>query len=173
MIFNQASASDFSQIMDLYTKVVEHVKTTDIKLGWNTQVYPDSVFVQTAIKNNQMYCVYEEGKVIAAAVVNHTVNDEYNTINWTIKEPSSQIATIHALAVSPDYRGKKVSSFFVNEITGMCRTNGDKAIHLDVIDTNIPAHKLYLRNGYTEIAEIQMYYEVVGLRSFWMMEINL
>ncbi len=173
MEFKRAKTGDFSQIIDLYTKVVEHVKTTDIKLGWNTQIYPDSTFIQTALDNGQMYCVYNEDKVIAAAVINHTVNDEYKTISWTIKEPESKIATIHALAVSPDFRGKCVSSFFVNQITQMCRDQGDKAIHLDVIDTNIPAYKLYLRNGYTEVADIQMYYEVVGTRNFWMLEINL
>ena len=44
------------------------------------------------------------------------------------------------------------------------------AIHLDVIDTNIPAYKLYTRNGYKEADCIKMYYEVVGTCKFWMLE---
>jgi ribosomal protein S18 acetylase RimI-like enzyme len=72
--------------------------------------------------------------------------------------------------VAPDKQGTKVSYSFLKDIEDHCRKKGDVAIHLDVIDTNIPAYKLYIRNGYTEAACIKMYYEVVGTREFWMME---
>ena len=56
------------------------------------------------------------------------------------------------------------------DIDEYCKQRGELAIHLDVIDTNIPAYKLYTRNGYKEIDCIKMYYEVVGTREFWMLE---
>ena len=100
----------------------------------------------------------------------HNVNPEYDDIDWEIKNPKEKIATIHALAVAPDKQGTKVSYSFLKDIEDHCRKNGNIAVHLDVIDTNIPAYKLYIRNGYTEVACIKMYYEVVGTREFWMME---
>ena len=109
-------------------------------------------------------------RIIAAAVVNHTVIPGYDEIQWEVNAPKEKLATIHALAVVPDKQGDKVSYAFLADIEEYCRSNGDKAIHLDVIDTNIPAYKLYLRNGFKEIACTQMYYEVVGSRDFWMME---
>lgn len=165
-----ATINDIDEIMNLYINVVETVNKTNIKLGWNTDIYPDREFVSKAISREQMLVMRVDGVIIAAAVVNHEVNDEYDLIDWKVIEPREKIATIHALTVSPDYRGKKYSDMFLADIEQYCMNNGDIAIHLDVIDTNIPAYKMYLRNNYCEIANIDMYYEVVGNRMFWMIE---
>lgn len=168
-----AKKQDAVEVYELYRNVIEKVNESNIKLGWNIKVYPDIEFINTAIDNNEMCIIKDNNKIIAAAVVNHTVNDEYNLINWKVKEPKENIATIHALATDPDYRGSKISYKLLKEIEEYCKLNGDKAIHLDVIDTNIPAYKLYIRNGYTEVDCIKMFYEVVGTREFWMMEHEL
>lgn len=168
-----ATREDIKEIYEIYKTVVEHVNATDIKLGWDTEVYPDESFVETTIDNKQMCIIREDGKIAAVAVVNHTVNDEYNDIDWKIKEPADKIATIHALAVVPERQGSKLSYRMLNDIKEYCTSQGDRAIHLDVIDTNIPAYKLYLRNGYTEVDCIKMFYECVGIREFWMMELVL
>lgn len=160
-------------ILKLYKFVVEEVNKTDIKLGWNCEVYPDMEFIKSAIACGDMKVITDNSEVIAAAVVNYNVNKEYDDIDWQIKAPKdeiSKISTIHALAVSPLHRGKKLSDTFLQELEEYCRENNDIAIHLDVIDTNIPAYKLYMRNGYTEVACIKMFYEVVGTREFWMLE---
>ena len=168
MIF--AKTEHIEAIMNLYRKVVAHVNTTNIKLGWNTESYPDVSFVTAAVNAGQMCILEENGQVIAAGVVNHNVNSEYDDIDWAVKGPKEKVSTIHALATDPEYRGKATADRLLKDIEAYCRAQGDTAIHLDVIDTNIPAYKLYIRNGYTEVACIKMYYEVVGTREFWMME---
>lgn len=158
------------EILEFYRYVVEEVNKSTVKLGWNVDTYPNAEFVGAAIEKGEMCILRQDGKIIAAAVVNHTVNDEYDEIDWEVKVPKEKIATIHALAVSPKCRGSKTSYEFLRDIEAFCKSNGDFAIHLDVIDTNIPAYKLYIRNGYTEVDCIRMFYEVVGTREFWMME---
>ena len=169
----KAVAEDVESILALYEYVVREVNKSSIKLGWNTATYPDKSFIDEAIKNGEMCIIRGVDSIIAAAVTNHNVNAEYDDIDWAVKSPKEKIATIHALAVSPDYRGSKISYSFLKEIEDYCKKQGDIAIHLDVIDTNIPAYKLYINNGYKEMAEIEMYYEVVGARHFWMMEHEL
>ena len=165
-----AKPKDEKEILSLYKTVIDKVNTTTVKLGWNIDTYPDELFVRNAIKKGEMCILRENDRIIAAAVVNHTVNPEYDDINWEIKNPKEKISTIHALAIAPDKQGMKISYSFLRDIEAYCRDCGDIAIHLDVIDTNIPAYKLYTRNGYTEVDCIKMYYEVVGTREFWMME---
>ena len=165
-----ANISDIEAIMALYKRVVETVNKTNIKLGWNTELYPDEEFVKKAIQGRKMIILRDENRIVAAGVVNHDMNKEYDDIDWEVKEPKEKISTIHAFATDPDYRGKKTSDKLLSEIHAYCKENGDLAIHLDVIDTNIPAYKLYIRNGYAEADCIKMYYEVVGMRKFWMME---
>lgn len=165
-----ATYDDETGILDLYRDVIEKVNTTTVRLGWNIEEYPDINFIHNAISRNEMVIFREHERIIAAAVVNHTVIPGYDEIKWEITAPKQKLATIHALAVVPDKQGSKVSYLFLADIEEFCRSNGDLAIHLDVIDTNIPAYKLYLRSGFKEIACTQMYYEVVGSRDFWMME---
>ena len=170
MIMELARPGDSGEILGLYREVIDKVNRSSINLGWNIEVYPGRSFVEDAIRNGEMCIMRDGGRIIAAAAVNHNVNPEYDDIDWEIKGPSDRIATIHALAVLPEMQGSNVSYSFLSDIERYCRENGDLAIHLDVIDTNIPAYKLYIRNGYKEVSRISMFYEVVGTRQFWMME---
>lgn len=165
-----AKQSDIKEILALYSSAIDKVNTTSVRLGWNIENYPNEAFVEGAISRGEMCILREDGRIVSAAVVNHTVNPEYNDIAWEISGPSDKIATIHALAVIPDKQGDKVSYKMLAAVDDYCKQNGDFAIHLDVIDTNIPAYKFYTRNGYKEIDCIKMYYEVVGTREFWMLE---
>lgn len=165
-----AAPSDETEIMDLYRAVIDKVNASSVRLGWNIDIYPDISFVRSAIERGEMCILKEDCRIVSAAVVNHSVNPEYDDIDWDVKGPGNRISTIHALAVIPDLQGSKISYRMLADIEELCRTQGDLAIHLDVIDTNIPAYKLYTRNGYREAGCIRMYYEVVGTRNFWMLE---
>lgn len=165
-----AKAQDIGEIYELYKTVIDTVNTTDIRLGWNMEVYPNYDFVCSSVEKGEMVILREDNAIVGVAVVNHNVNQEYDDIDWLIKAPKDKISTIHALATLPSHRNSKASYKMLNEIEAMCKAKGDLAIHLDVIDTNIPAYKLYTRNGYNMIEQIKMYYEVVGIREFWMLE---
>lgn len=165
-----AREEDLQELLSFYREVIDAVNKTQVRLGWNIREYPNESFLQEEIEAGQMVILRKDGKIAAAAAVNHLVNEEYHQIAWKIKEPDERIATIHALAVSVTERGGKISGIFLDEIENFCRSRGDLAIHLDVIDTNIPAYKLYQRRGYWEADCIPMYYESVGTRTFWMME---
>lgn len=165
-----AKIDNLYEILELYKSVIDSVNKTNIKLGWNIDIYPNYDFVKSAIENEEMLVVKDNGLIVAVAVVNHNMNMEYNDIDWKFKSPMNEISTIHALATLPTYRNKTISDSVLSNIESYCIARGDKAIHLDVIDTNIPAYKLYTRNGYEMIEQIKMYYEVVGTREFWMFE---
>lgn len=165
------SAPDVSDFMEFYGKVVDAVNKTEVRLGWNTAIYPDETFICEALEKHELiYKLDHNKRIIAAAVVNNRVNDEYALIDWCINGPKEKIATIHALAVAPSVQGCGIASSFLQDILKKCREDGYEAVHLDVIDTNEPALKLYLRNGFALIKEIEMYYKSVGTRHFSMME---
>lgn len=165
-----ATINDKNEIVELYRYVIETVNKTSVKLGWDINIYPNDEFVENTINNKEMCIIRENGKIVGVAVVNNNVNKEYDDIDWEVKGPKEKVATIHALMVSPETRGKVISDKFLTAIEEHCKKLGNTAIHLDVIDTNIPAYKLYMRNNYKEKACIKMYYEVVGVREFWMLE---
>lgn len=167
VIMELATISQTEEILDLYKTVIDAVNKSNVRLGWNIESYPNRDFIESSIINHELFVVMVDGKVVASAVLNNKMNDEYNEIPWEITDKP---CTIHALATCPEFRGGSVSDAFLNDIEEYAKTKGYKSIHLDVIDTNTPAYHMYIRNGYKEVSRIQMYYEVVGTRLFWMME---
>lgn len=165
-----AKKTEINEVFDFYQTIVEYMNTKGLRIGWNIDKYPNLEFVENMISSGDMLIVRKNGNIVCAAAINHNVNPEYNDIDWDIKGPAENISSIHALAVSPDCRGQGFSDRFLLEIEEYCRNRGDLAIHFDVIDINTPAYDLYIRNGYTDKAKIEMYYEVVGYKYFHMIE---
>lgn len=166
----KAKISEINEIYDFYKDIVEYMNTKGLKLGWDIEKYPNLEFVTEMVNKGYMFIVKDKEKIICSAAINHEVNPEYDDIDWKIKGPREKISSIHALAVAPEYRSQNVSDKFLKVIEQHCRENGDLAIHFDVIDFNTPAYKLYMRNGYTDLGAIEMYYEVVGTKKFYMLE---
>lgn len=165
-----ADKSQIEQIFSLYKAVVEAVAKTSVRLGWNTDIYPSREWIEEEVSKKEMLVFCQDEKILGVCSVNHSVNEEYKMVDWKVKEPENKISTIHAFCVHPDFWGNGVSSTFLNEVISYCKKNGDSANHLDVIDTNDKAVKLYLKAGFEQRDTIEMFYESVGTRKFWMME---
>lgn len=170
MTIKKADSSQIEKIFSLYKDVVLGVSKTTVNLGWNTDIYPSLEWIVECVSKDEMLIYCEDEKIIGACSVNYTVNDEYKQIDWQIKNPENRISTIHAFCVHPDFWGKGTSFSFLKEVLKICRANGDIANHIDVIDTNEKAEKFYLKAGFKEIDRVEMFYEVVGTRKFWMLE---
>lgn len=194
-----AKKSDVDEIFSLYEDVIKGVSKTSVKLCWNVKSYPSYQWILNAAEKGELLIlcqdllenslvnkdienmqtaqifqssqkVHKKGKIIGACVVNYDVNREYDEVDWKVKAPKEKISSIHAFCVHPDYWRKGVSLDFLQKVLDYCRKNGDVANHLDVIDTNEKALKLYLKAGYEEIDRIVMRLEVIGAKKFWMME---
>ena len=170
MILKLADTSQINQILELYKLVIEGVSKTSVNLGWNIDIYPNLKWITECVSRKEMLIFCEGEKIIGACAVNYSVNEEYKLVDWKIKEPENKISTIHAFCVNPEFWGKGISRAFLKEVIAYCRNKGDVANHLDVIDTNDKAMKLYIKAGFEQRDVIEMFYECVGNRKFTMLE---
>jgi GNAT superfamily N-acetyltransferase len=69
-----------------------------------------------------------------------------------------------------EYRGMGLATQFVKNLISYAKLENIEAIHLDVIDKNILADKLYIRAGFKYVSTENIFYEVVGNRQFRMYE---
>ena len=165
-----ADTSQINQILELYKVVIEGVAKTSVKLGWNVNIYPSLEWITEHVSKKEMLIFCDAENIIGACSVNYSVNEKYNLVDWKIKEPKEKISSIHAFCVNPIFWRTGISRAFLEAVIAYCRNNGDVANHLDVIDTNDKAKKLYLKVGYEQRDEIEMFHECVGTRIFTMME---
>ena len=69
-----------------------------------------------------------------------------------------------------EYRGMGLATQFVKNLISYAKLENIGAIHLDVIDKNTLADKLYIKAGFKYISTENIFYEVVGNRQFRMYE---
>ena len=69
-----------------------------------------------------------------------------------------------------EYRGMGLATQFVKNLISYAKLENIGAIHLDVIDKNTLADKLYIRAGFKYVSTENIFYEVVGNRQFRMYE---
>ena len=69
-----------------------------------------------------------------------------------------------------EYRGMGLATQFVKNLISYAKLENIEAIHLDVIDKNTLAEKLYIRAGFKYVSTENIFYEVVGNRQFRMYE---
>ena len=56
-----AKLSDETEIINLYKEVIESVSLTEVRLGWNIDIYPDATFINSAISKGEM-CVIRDDR---------------------------------------------------------------------------------------------------------------
>ena len=69
-----------------------------------------------------------------------------------------------------EYRGMGLATQFVKNLISYAKLENIEAIHLDVIDKNTLADKLYIKAGFKYVSTENIFYEVVGNRQFRMYE---
>lgn len=69
-----------------------------------------------------------------------------------------------------EYRGMGLATQFEKNLISYAKLENIEAIHLDVIDKNTLADKLYIRAGFKYVSTENIFYEVVGNRQFRMYE---
>lgn len=133
-------------------------------------IYPSQEFLRDSINRQQLYIGEADGQIISCMVVNHSYNDEYNDVKWSVIATDDELLVIHALGVLPIYSGKGIAKQMVKNIIQIARKNNIKTIRLDVLEGNIPAEKAYTKIGFKYVDTIDMFYEDTGWTSFKLFE---
>jgi ribosomal protein S18 acetylase RimI-like enzyme len=64
---------------------------------------------------------------------------------------TSERAEIKRMRVHPDYQGRGFGQIILSELEARAHAMGYKTLHLDTSVVQIPAQKLYEKNGYREV----------------------
>ena len=166
----QATSADFAAIQTFYAHVVSHTLDMPTYGRWKQGLYPTEEDFNMYIQGNNMY-LYKEGETIVGAMaVTMFQGEDYHAIAWSQELPDDEVAVIHILAVNPDYHGRGIGAQLVSEAICLAKANGMKAIRLDALASNLPAHKLYERLGFVYRGKQHLYAANTGWTDFFFFE---
>ena len=173
MTIIKAEQIHFDSIIKFYYDLIESMRDAEFRPKWEKDVYPTRDFIQNSIKNGELYIGIIDGDIVGAMVINQENNDGYHAVKWNVQADNGEIAVLHILAVSPRRQRQGLAKKMVDYAINACKSNGIKALRLDVLISNVPAQKLYAEHGFAYIATVQLYYEDTGLMDFMLYELPL
>ena len=166
----QATSADLTAIQTFYAHVVSHTPDMPIYGRWKQGLYPTEEDFNKYIQGNSLF-LYKEGETIVGAMaVTMFQGEDYHAIAWSQALADDEVAVIHILAVNPDYQGRGIGAQLVCEAISLAKANGMKAIRLDALASNLPAHKLYERLGFVYRGKQHLYAANTGWTDFFFFE---
>lgn len=100
------------------------------------------------IKNNQLYVLLNNGEIVSAFVLSNTNLGE-DAVKWN--DNHAEAIYIDRLGVNIKYSKKGIGSLMLDKAKEIAKTLDAKYLRLFVVDRNIPAIQLYIKNGFVKV----------------------
>ena len=166
-------AGDFAMAREKYIEVINHTRDMNIHARWVYGQHPTDTMIQAYIDRREMYLFMDEQNVAGMIAVTMYQGEDYHEIPWSQNLKDDEVASLHILAVTPEYQGKGISKTMLEEIISLVREKGKKALRLDVLASNTPAQRMYERLGFCYRGKQNLYAENTGWTDFLYYELPL
>lgn len=157
-----ADQQDFTEVMSFYDAMCRELGKRDFLHAGNQGGYPSADMVRAAIHESGLIIGEEQGKIIAAIILNHDADPAYSSVKWRTQARPEQVTIMHALRVSPEFSGRGYGKRMVDYCIARAKSAGQKAIRLDTLDENTVAQRLYLSIGFSFIDTVVIEYHDIG-----------
>ena len=169
-IIKASSDTGTSVIMDFYQGILDGMIGNPYRPLWRIGSYPSSEIIDSAIKNGELYIGYYEQKMVSSMIINNHVDEGYEGVKWGVSARPEEVTSIHLLGVSPEHMGKGIGRSMMTYAIDRARKAGQKAVRIDTIHMNDPAHKLYIDMGFKLVESKKLSYSDVLTYDFLIFE---
>ena len=166
----KATEQDFQRITQFYQDVIARTEHMDTYARWVYDKHPTDEMIQSYIRKSAMYYSEKDGRILSAAAVTPQTED-YHDSAWSVPLEDDEVCVVHLLCVEPECQGKGVARMTMEQIMVLSREMGKKAVRLDALVCNIPAHRLYESLGFQKRDQRRWYADNVGWIDFFLYEL--
>ena len=167
---NLVRAYDLETVKGHYINVIENTPEIEKYARWVYGKHPTDEALRSFIENGEMYLLADGGTVAGMVAIVMHQGPDYEDIPWTEKLENDQVATLHLLAVCPEYRGRTLGNTILELAGELAKQQGKRAIRLDVLESNHPARHLCEKNGFIFRGKEHWYAENTGWTDFLLYE---
>lgn len=170
MKLNKTTIEEFESVIAFYDDVMERTPDIERYARWQKGKHPTSDGIRAYIEEGSMYIYKEEDAIIGAMALTMYQSEDYHAIEWSQQVADNEVAVLHILAVSPDCQGKGIGAEMVREAIRLAQEKGMKAVRLDALASNTPAHRLYKSLEFEFRGQQHLYAENTGWTDFYFFE---
>lgn len=163
-----------AEVGRLYDKAVKYLCEHVNYPKWTYKVYPSLSFAEQKQKEGCLFaCFGEDNAVIGAFVLNFDPEGAYGKANWSRNLPQGEYMVCHALATDPERGREGIGEKMVLFCIEHAKSQGAKAVRLDVVPDNYPAKRLYEKCGFKYIGDADLERGISYIPTFSLYELNL
>ena len=144
MIYRLGTIQDLNDICTLIEDAIIEMEKHGI-CQWD-HIYPVRSDFYEDIKNNDLYVVLDEDKLVAFYVISKECDEQYGNGCWKYEGDSAYI--LHRFCVDPKVQNKGIGKAVLEHIEDQIKDMGYQSIRLDVFTKNPYTQRLYCHNGY-------------------------
>ena len=172
MELRKATEKDFQRIAHFYRDVIARTAHMDTYARWVYGQHPTDEMILGYIQTGAMYYGEKDGSILSAAAVTPQAEDYHDTA-WSVSLEDDQLAVVHLLCVAPEWQGKGIARKTMEQLMALSREMGKKAVRLDALACNTPAHGLYESMGFQKRDQQRWFAENVGWMDFFLYQLIL
>lgn len=173
MRLNKAELKDFERLTDFYRYVIDNTDTMKQFCRWIYGKHPSDEMIREYIDLDAMYFCEENGNILAAVAVTPFQDEEYRMVEWKEDLKDDEVAVVHLLCTDPKKQRQGLAKDVMKAIFEMAKESKKKAVRLDALDINAPAHKLYQSLGFENRGVKNWYACNLGWVDFTLYEFDL
>lgn len=169
----KATIKDFKELTRFYRDVTMHTMNMDVYAKWIYGQHPTDDMILGYIRLGAMYFCEKEGSIIAAVAVTPCQGEDYHDTLWSLSLKDDETSVVHILCVDPKLQKQGIAREIMGLVIELSRSIGKKAVRLDALACNTPAHRLYESLGFQKMSIRRWYAENVGWTDFFLYELVL
>ena len=148
--FNIAEEKNLQEILGIFSAAIKEMNKYNIS-QWD-EVYPDKYTIENDIRKKQLYIGKIDSEIVCVYVLNSDCDEQYINGNW--QYPNATYGVIHRICVNPKFQNQGIGILTLNHIEVQLRSEGVETIRLDAFSLNPFALKMYYKQGYIKVGEV-------------------
>ena len=166
----KCEANDLSKILEFYQLVIRETEDMPRYGRWIYGLHPTEEMIEDYVRQGMMYRLEEGQETVALVAVTPFQTEDYHDIPWQVELRDDEVAVVHLLAVNPFFQKQGYAKKVMTEVIEHARKEGLKAVRLDALECNVPAHRLYESLGFKKQDTRRWYASNTGWIDFYLFE---
>lgn len=140
---------------------------------WIYKVYPNENSVRTMVNAGGQYIYQDGGSILAAFALSTEPQGNYQKGNWSQALEDGSYLVLHALAIDAKKQRRGIGTEIIQFCIAKAKKENYKAVRVDIVPTNYPARKLFEKNRFVYVGDVDLELNVGNIPVFSLYELNL
>lgn len=111
--------------------------------------------------------------ILAAFALSAEPQGNYQKGNWSQTLEEGSYLVLHALAIDPKKQRRGIGTEIIQFCIAKAKKENYKAIRVDIVPTNHPARRLFEKNGFVYVGDVDLELGVGNIPAFSLYELNI